>query len=404
MKKLFAAALFFMIIASSQISLSQSQKGYEITGHLEGLRDGEKVRMLMFSSIRPNDFVARDSAYVKNGQFHITGYVPEGPRMYWLTFERDSKLNHAICTLWINNDEHITINNTDSSQTRFTSISEHIVIEGSPTNHARDVSLDMERLYLQQKGAVKSHLADIKDSVGFDHALVEGLLRSQWILDDRLFTLFLSNNSFFVTTPAMKSFVPYLLYEIWGEGYGGQHQAFFKAAYDLFDEAQRNSFYGKKVKEIAASSEGQQFPDFTLPKVEGGNLSLHDVYTKSKLCIVHFWGTNSYLREERQQELQVMYKKYKDKGLSIVGIAADTSEWMLKGFVKSKQYPWVNVSDLKGWNNNGVNEGIIETVYHEGGHEVPNTTNVLIDTKGRIVAWGVDGVELQWYLWKYLGD
>jgi hypothetical protein len=102
--------------------------------------------------------------------------------------------------------------------------------------------------------------------------------------------------------------------------------------------------------------------------------------------------------DEYHQELKNTYSKFKDKGLSIIGMYSDTSAKQWK--IASADLPWENVSDLKGVN------GIVENVYHEYGklinQPIRNTTNVLIDSEGKIVAWDPTGGLLRYYLEKYL--
>ncbi len=83
------------------------QAGYFIDGNIQGLKEGEKVTMVLSSSKGYGEFnkytVARDSAYVKNGKFQIKGSVPDGPRRYVMLFDKhngaDSPLK--VINLWI---------------------------------------------------------------------------------------------------------------------------------------------------------------------------------------------------------------------------------------------------------------------------------------------------------------
>lgn len=163
---------------------------------------------------------------------------------------------------------------------------------------------------------------------------------------------------------------------------------------------QKKSYYAKVIKDWIPLSVGQPFPEFSLPDIKGNVRSLKDITSKSKITLVHFWANRSDRRKEFQDELRVQYNKYHSNGFNIVGISSDTLAGEWKEVVEREKFPWYNVSDLKG------REGIVRKVYHEFGYnpEVPNTTNVLIDASGKIIAWDVSGVELQWYLWKYLGD
>ena len=62
-------------------------------------------------------------------------------------------------------------------------------------------------------------------------------------------------------------------------------------------------------------------PGFTLPRVDGGSLSLSDF--KEKVIILDFWATwcSPCIREI--PNFIDLYDKYKDKGLVIIGISVD---------------------------------------------------------------------------------
>jgi peroxiredoxin len=378
------------------IIFSQSVKGYEINGHIGSLEDGEILTMKMAFGPGLNDFELRDSGIVRHGQMHISGYVPEGPRLYWLEF---SKHRNHVCTLWIDNDQKITINGRDIDSIPSYPINEYVDVEGSPTNKGQDILVNMGRLYFQTRHVIDNQLKKIRDSIGFDRSLVDGLLTAKHLLDERLYATTMSYE-----TPYSKSMLAYFLVELSYEQ--GGHQFFNKGFYDRLTDAEKNSFYGKKLRDIAALSEGQPFPDFTLPAEDNKLISLKEIVKKSKLTLVHFWGSDAFSSDmgetvkNVQQELRVEYKKYNSKGLSIVGVSADSVKKSWKVRLMVEEYPWINVSDLRG----NLKGSIVNDLYNEGGHHTPNVTNVLIDDKGNIVAWDVDGVELQWYLWKYLGE
>ncbi len=73
----------------------------------------------------------KDSGYVKNGEFHISGIVPEGPRMYFLHFDQHMK----TCRILIDNGERITIS-CDSSieKINHSYLDNFFEISGSPSN------------------------------------------------------------------------------------------------------------------------------------------------------------------------------------------------------------------------------------------------------------------------------
>lgn len=100
--------MMLLVLANLAVALAQANKGYEITSNLTGLKEGSKVWMEMFGGDNGNKSTHTDSSYVKNGQFHISGVVPKGPRWYFLNIMRDNGWTGTI-RLLINNGDHLTI-------------------------------------------------------------------------------------------------------------------------------------------------------------------------------------------------------------------------------------------------------------------------------------------------------
>jgi peroxiredoxin len=365
--------------------VAQEKAGYQIRGEIKGLSDGEKVVMKLFGAGWDN--TNRDSSYVKNGRFHLTGHVPNGPRMYWMTF---SDMKHpGPCILFIDNNQSITITGNSSDIDWSGNISPYLDIQGSSTH--RDWLLLGSAVDLKEQllHAIDKQLAKVKDSVGFDKKLVEGVM----LVRDKMLELY--NSTVLKRIPINSAIAFSLHYQF----LNGDHSSYITDAYNLLSSEQKESFYGKLLGKYARLSIGQQFPSFELPDPNGSLLSLKDIASKGKVCLVHFWAHNSYNIDRFQEELVAMYKRYHQKGLEIVGISADTNVNKWKGGILGGELEWYQVSDLKGRN------GIIESVYHEyGGNEMPNTTNVLLDSRGRIIAWDVYGVELQYLLNTILGE
>jgi thiol-disulfide isomerase/thioredoxin len=63
---------------------------------------------------------------------------------------------------------------------------------------------------------------------------------------------------------------------------------------------------------------GDMAPDFTLPKLDGGTLSLHD--TRGKVVFIDFWATWCGPCKAAIPPLQKLYEKYKSQGLIVLGI------------------------------------------------------------------------------------
>src|ERR1700730_4307070 len=145
MRQCFAFCILFISFSASLFA--QGKKGYKITGHIDGLQEGEVLTMRLFYGTGANDLgELRDSGIVKNGLFQLSGIVPEGPRMYWMEF---SKHIDRECVLWIDNNQSIHITGTNIDKIPSSPIQEYIDIDGSPSNKGREILVDAERLYLQ---------------------------------------------------------------------------------------------------------------------------------------------------------------------------------------------------------------------------------------------------------------
>lgn len=385
--------------------VAQESKGYEITGRIPGLEEGEKVTMMVLSP--PFGRKSMDSAYVKNGIFHITGFVPEGPRYYWLVFDKhrvNSETEKArLVHLVIDNGEKITINSTtdihkiEAKDFDVCGINYMLTIDGSPYTEAYHRLLSAWYLYTGNILSLERYTQKIQDSIGFDGPIINAVFGSRNELYKSAYREIFANEEGDVPVIVRMGVLPLLA----GLSNISPRIPFLWDLYESLNEHDKNSYFGKILKQSAMLSPGRYFPEFVLPTADGKTLALKDVVAKSKVTLVHFWGARSYQKEKMQSELRNLYTQYHDKGLNIIGFCSDkyADEW--KGSVQEAQYPWYNVSDLKG------KDGMVAKVYHEytgTNPAIQNTTNVLIDAEGKIIAWDVQGVELQWYLWKYCSD
>src|ERR1700744_4733433 len=85
--------------------VAESVSGYEVTGRIKGLKEGGKVVFYLFYN---GSLSRRDSGYVRNGEFHIQGFVPDGPRDYWVYADTDPQ-HPFLIRFFIDNGEHISI-------------------------------------------------------------------------------------------------------------------------------------------------------------------------------------------------------------------------------------------------------------------------------------------------------
>jgi len=131
-----------------------------------------------------------------------------------------------------------------------------------------------------------------------------------------------------------------------------------------------------QLKKIESTMPGNMAANFTTTEMDGKSVSLTDF--RGCYVLLDFWSTWHAPARRGNTELIELYKKYKDKGLQIIGIADDdeTAAAWKKAVAKDGIGLWPNV--LSGANTpDDINEKYSI-------HAVP--TKVLIDPAGKIIA------------------
>ncbi len=270
--------LIFACLMSSTL-LAQGKSGFEITGRLPGLKEGEKVLMTMFHGNGFTEFVdwtRTDSAIVKNGEFHLKGYIPEGPRWFYIYFDKHPKPTLRIA---LDNNEVVTISSAYENvlEEGHGFIDDYVKIEGSPTAHSIYQFRNAYIFYQQIMGRLNKHLNVIKDSVGFDKSLVTGIMLAKEAANKTLYNSFLSiTDSSLIKRPASILFFQPHLINLSG------HASFLAEFYNnRLDRDEKNSYYGKKwYDEGVKLGVGQLFPVFNFPDANSKPLALKDIYAK----------------------------------------------------------------------------------------------------------------------------
>ena len=92
------------------------------------------------------------------------------------------------------------------------------------------------------------------------------------------------------------------------------------------------ALYSSFVKDPDAVKEGKAAPNFSLERLDGGELALADL--RGKGVVLNFWGTWCKPCKEEMPALQKQYEVFRDKGLEVIGVNIAESPITIEPYIK----------------------------------------------------------------------
>ncbi len=173
------------------------------------------------------------------------------------------------------------------------------------------------------------------------------------------------------------------------------HFLFYRQLYDQLVSAYPDSPLLDSLRErltvLNLSSGGGPASDFNLPTPSGTLVRLTDL--RDKVILVDFWAAWCKPCRENHPALRALYKKYQDRGLTIVGVSLDRDRNQWLAAIKEDSLEWLQVSDLLYFQSPVIKTFNIEFI----------PSNLLIDTQGMIIARNITIDSVASQLEKLLG-
>lgn len=194
-----------------------------------------------------------------------------------------------------------------------------------------------------------------------------------------------------VTKYSDQVFAPFLIYT---EMIGDMTLEEIKALRANLSPSLNENPYTKALDEFIEAQSfkvGVQAYDFTLPTIDGKQISLKDY--AGKYVFLDFWASWCGPCRREIPYVAQLYKKYK-KEVEVIGISVDRDEKKWKDAVKENKMNWIQCCDLKEWNS------IVCKKYNV--RAIPRT--VLIDPQGKVVAIDLRGARLLEEVAKYIKE
>ena len=139
---------------------------------------------------------------------------------------------------------------------------------------------------------------------------------------------------------------------------------------------------------------GQQYTDLEMADPDGKMHKISDLVGEGKYVLVDFWASwCGPCRAEMPNVLEA-YNKFHDKGFEVVGVSFDQKKEAWVKAVGQLKMPWLQISDLKGWQCAAAPIFKIDAI----------PDNILIDPQGKIIDRGLRGKALHTRLEKLIGE
>ena len=357
---------YFLATAAVLASCGGQQKGYTITGTVEGAADGDTVFMVKQEGRR--DYANVDTAIIADGKFVFKGQQDSAVQRYIVCKpQADSNDETRMLDFFLENGQ-ITINmSTDQTKD---------AAKGTPNN-------DLYQGVREDVNALTTDLMKAYESMG-DTTLTdeqrEKIAGEMDSLEKKMVKA--------VEEATEKNITNVVGISLLKEMYHGYKAEELIALTEKIPANFRNdpmiARIIKHAEKIKATLPGKTFIDLEMSTPEGKAVKLSDFVGKGKVVLVDFWASWCGPCRREMPNLVEAYKQFKGKNFEIVGISLDQDGEAWKGAIKQLGISWPQMSDLKGWESEGASKYAVNSIPH----------TILIDAEGKIIVRGLHGEEL----------
>lgn len=359
MKKLVVPFLLIMMLAACETT-----NGYVIEGLLEGENtDGTELTLRKYAE--GNQLITVDSATVTKGSFTFKGGTLTSPELHYIFFGKGQE-----------NIPIIVENGTIEISAQRDSLA-FAKIGGTMQNELFSDFLKGSRVLSRKASSMNEDMrtAQSKRDTVTMNSLREEYFELMEEAKDYELEYVKSNPNALVSA--------LVIYRILSTK--AKENSEVQELYNALTPEIKESNTGMKIKEALAkdanTSIGSKAPNFSAPNPNGEQLALNDVM--GKVTIVDFWAAWCKPCRAENPNIVRVYNKYKDQGLSILGVSLDRNAKDWKKAIEADGLTWHHVSNVKYFDE-------IAKLYNVDA--IPAT--FILDENGVIVAKDLRGASL----------
>jgi len=144
--------------------------------------------------------------------------------------------------------------------------------------------------------------------------------------------------------------------------------------------------FKERLDKLENTQIGKRFTDITQKDTTGADLSISSI--KGKYVLIDFWASWCGPCRKANPDLVKIYADFHSKGFEIVGVSLDEDGERWKQAIVDDKLIWPQMSDLKGWANDGAASYAIRSI----------PQSIIIDDQGFIVNKNLSPDELRAFL------
>ncbi|MCD4735502.1 MAG: redoxin domain-containing protein, partial [Bacteroidales bacterium] len=116
------------------------------------------------------------------------------------------------------------------------------------------------------------------------------------------------------------------------------------------ENEERKSDLKTRLEKYAELAVGKTAPGINIKSLDGTKIKLDEI--NKEYTLIFFWASWCPHCDEVMPKIHTLYSEQKNKNLEILAVSLDSEKAEWEKALEGKNYSWINVSNLEGWNGN----------------------------------------------------